>query len=204
MPAFVYGGETYSRIGIVSDGYLVVGGGTGADINYLNQSLPDATPPNNVLAPFWSDLNPAFGGQILINVLTDGVNSWIVVDYEGVVNYSDHKPNTFQVWIGTGGTQDITYAYGPVTTGEGGCVTIGAENKFGNRGQNYYYNGTGTLPGVDGMVRVSASAPAPGGTQVITFQAKADKKGPWTNCAQMSSDLFQGVNIACFSGTVNR
>ncbi len=192
VPAFVYGGETYSRIGIVSNGYLVVGGGTGADVNYLNQSLPDATPPNNVLAPFWTDLNPGAGGQVLINVLSDGTNSWIVVDYEDVKNYSSAQTNSFQVWIGINGTQDITYAYGPVTTGDGGFLTIGAENKFGNRGQNYYYDGTGTLPGVDGMVRVSASAPAPGGTQVITFKAKADKKGPWTNCAELTQRPVPG------------
>jgi uncharacterized repeat protein (TIGR01451 family) len=203
VPSFVYGGETYSSLGVVSNGYVVVGGGTGADVQLINQQLPDAAPPNNVLAPFWTDLNPASGGAVRIGTLTDGVSDWLVVDYEGVVNYSDRRPNSFQIWIGSGATQDITFTYGQVTNGEGGALTIGAENKFGNSGQSYYFNGTGTVPGVDVQLRVLAGAPAPGGSQVITFRAKGGQKGPWTNCVEMSSDLFQGMNIACFSGTVN-
>ncbi len=42
VPTFEYAGELYSRIGIVSNGYAVVGGGTGADVDYINTDLPDA------------------------------------------------------------------------------------------------------------------------------------------------------------------
>jgi len=37
VPAYVFAGETYTRIGLVSDGYAVVGGGTGGDIQFVNQ-----------------------------------------------------------------------------------------------------------------------------------------------------------------------
>ncbi len=73
----------YTQIGITSNGYAVVGGGTNADVDFINQSLPDPTPPNNVLAPFWTDLNPGAGGRMLLNVLTDGVNDWIVIEWGG-------------------------------------------------------------------------------------------------------------------------
>ncbi|HEY3344012.1 MAG TPA: S8 family serine peptidase, partial [Anaerolineaceae bacterium] len=86
---FTYGGETYSKIGIVSDGYLVVGGGTAADISALNQKLPNGAPPNNVIAPFWTDLNPATGGKVYVNELTDAANNtWIVVDFAAVKEFS--------------------------------------------------------------------------------------------------------------------
>jgi uncharacterized repeat protein (TIGR01451 family) len=205
VPAFTYAGETYTRIGLVSNGYLVVGGGTGGDVQFVNQNLPDAAPPNNVLAPFWTDLNPGAGGAIRVGSLTDGVNSWLVFDFNNVPNYTGGN-NTFQVWVGTGAVEDISFSYGPqLTTGDGGFLTIGAENRFGNRGANYYFNGTGTFPGANfDAVVVTSSPPAPGETHVMTLTAKADKKGTWTNCAEMKGDTFFGTNISCFSGQVTK
>ncbi len=214
VPSFTYAGEPYSRIGIVSNGYIVVGGGTGADVNFVNSDLPDAARPNNVLAPFWTDLNPAFGGRILVNILGDGANSWIVVEWEGVANYSNRAPNTFQVWIGLNTDanpgEDISFTYGPqITAGDGGYLTVGAENKFGNRGATVYLDGAGTAPAPsfpngDYEVKVSSTPGMPGEARTITYQARGEKSGPWTNCAELSSDLFQGTNIACVQGEVAR
>jgi uncharacterized repeat protein (TIGR01451 family) len=209
VPAFTYAGETYTRIGMVSDGYLVVGGGTGADVQFVNQSLPDPTPPNNVLAPFWTDLNPGVGGTMRVGILTGGGNSWLVFDWESVPNYSGGS-NSFEVWVGINGVQDISFSYGPdLTSGDSGTLTVGAENKYGNRGANYYYSdGTtsvGTLPTPNFDAVVVNSVPgAPGESHVITFTAKGVIKGKWTNCALMTGDIFFGTNTACFSGEVVR
>lgn len=213
IPAFTYGGQTYTRAGIVSDGYLVVGGGAGADVQFVNQNLPNPTRPNNVLAPFWTDLNPAFGGAMRAAVLSAGSNSWIVFDWQGVVNYSNRLPNTFQVWLplttNTGTVNGVSanqmyFAFGPITTGEAGALTIGAENLFGNRGQNFYYNGTGTLPAANDGVYVNSSAGTPGPVFTITFSAIGNQYGNWVNYAQMVSNLFQGVSVASFSGKVTK
>ena len=61
VPTFYYGGEQYTRIGIVSNGYVVIGGGTSADVNYSPQSFPDPARPNNVVAPFWTRSQPDVG-----------------------------------------------------------------------------------------------------------------------------------------------
>ncbi len=213
VPAFIYGGQTYTRVGMVSDGYLVIGGGTSADVQFVNQNMPDPTRPNNVQAPFWTDLNPAFGGAMRAAVLSSGSNSWIVFDWQGVVNYSNRQPNTFQVWLpfatntgtvnGVAATQTF-FAYGVITTGEGGALTIGAENVFGNRGQNYYFNGTGTLPAPNAGVYVNSQAGSPSAPQSITFAASGNQYGAWVNYAQMTSNLFQGVSVAAFAGTVTK
>ncbi|MDD5369400.1 MAG: hypothetical protein PHQ40_09955, partial [Anaerolineaceae bacterium] len=204
VPAFTYAGETYTRIGVVSNGYLVLGGGTGADITASNQKLPDATPPNNVLAPFWTDLDPGTGGTVSIGVLMDGTNRWIVVDYNQVKEFSSAKTDTFEVWIGlnsnTPSGQDISFAYGTVGgNGDLGFLTVGAENKFGNRGQNYYFKGSGpvigTLPVTNDELRVSGSAPVPGESHTITFDAVRDQNGAWTNYAHLTSNQFQGVEV---------
>ncbi len=204
IPEFQFAGVANTRVGFVSNGYLVVGGGTAADVQFVNQNLPDPTRPNNVLAPFWTDLNPAFGGAMRVAILTDGVNRWVVFDWEDVANYSDRAPNDFQVWIGINGVEDITFAYGDVSAGDMGFLTVGAENSFGNSGQNFYYNGVGTPPGPSVGVRVSSTPAAPGESHTITFQAKVVKPGTYTNCARMASNIFQGHNVACTTVTATR
>ncbi len=209
VPSFEFAGETYSQIGIVSNGYIVVGGGTGADVNYINSDLPNAAPPNNVLAPFWTDLNPAFGGRILINTLTDGVNSWIVVEWEGVSNYGDGELNTFQVWISYTTPDDVSFTYGNVSDGDSGFLTVGAENAFGNSGGTVYFDGTGTppspsYPAGSYEVDVFTVPGAPGETHTISFTAKGVRRGEWQNCAEVTSDAFFGTNFACVNGEVTR
>jgi Subtilase family/PA domain len=205
VPTFQYAGESYGRVGLVSDGYLVVGGGTGADVQYVNQSLPDPTPPNNVLAPFWTDLNPAAGGAMRIATLTDSVNTWLVCDWEAVPNYSNpSQGNSFQVWIGLNGVEDVSYTYGaPLTGGEGGHLTVGAENRFGNRGDNYYYDGTGTLPTDTTELVVTSTPGAPGETRTIQFKARAVDDGDWENCAAMTGGFF-GTSLSCVQGEVQK
>src|SRR5205085_10343677 len=69
VPTFYYGAEPYTRIGVVSNGYVVIGGGTSGDVNFAPQTFPNAARPNNVVAPFWTDTNPPAGGAIRIATL---------------------------------------------------------------------------------------------------------------------------------------
>jgi hypothetical protein len=203
VPNFLYGGTTYSRIGVVSDGYVVVGGGTGADVQFINQNLPDPAAPNNVLAPFWTDLNPGAGGAIRITILTDGVSSWIVIDFDAVKEFSTTRTNSFEIWIGINGTEDITFTYGTLQgNGDGGFMTAGAENFVGTSGQNYYVDGIGTLPTSTTELKVSTVPGVPGETRTVSFKVTGAKAGAFTNYAQLTSDLFQGINVASFKGTV--
>ncbi|MBE2221722.1 MAG: S8 family serine peptidase [Anaerolineae bacterium] len=208
VPAYTFAGETYSRIGIVSNGYIVLGGGTGADVNFLNTDLPDPAPPNNIVAPFWTDLNPGAGGRVLLALLTDGTNSWMVVEWEGIKNWSDGMPNTFQVWISYTQPDDISFVYGPaITAGDGGFLTVGAENAYGTSGNTVYFDGVGTPPAPSATgyeVDVFATPGEPGGSHVINFEAWAVHQGAWTNCAEMESEGFFGTNIACVNGVISR
>jgi hypothetical protein len=209
VPSFTFAGETYNVLGVVSNGYVVLGGGTGADVQFLNQSLPDGARPNNVLAPFWTDLNPAAGGAVRIAALTDGIDTWIVADWEAVREFSSGNTVSFQIWIGintdTNPGEDISFAYGTIQgNGNGGFLTVGAENRYGNRGANHYYNGVGVLPAAGTELRVTGTGPAPGESHTITYSAVGKKPGEWTNCAEMTSDLFEGVQTACFTGQTNQ
>jgi hypothetical protein len=207
VPAFLYGGEVYTQVGFSSNGYVVIGGGSGPDNSLNNQNFPDPNRPNNTLALFWTDLNPAAAGALRIGTLTDGSDTWIVMDWQGVREFSTAgNLHSFQVWIGINSdanpAEDISYAYGPNTgNGDGGFLSVGAENKFGNRGGNVYFNGTGTLPSNGTQLRVTTT-PGAVTTHVITFQAKGVDVGTWTNYAEMTSPAFYGTSIARFSGAV--
>ena len=207
VPSFVFAGETYNKIGIVSNGYIVVGGGTTGDIQYTNLlPIPNVSPPNNVLAPFWTDLDPSSGGQVMIGTLTDGTDSWIVAEWQGVPIYTDSTiTNTFQVWIGYTQPDDISFTYGPsISAGDSGHLTVGAENKYGNTGEAVYYDGVGTPPAPtntdDYVVDVSSVPGAPGGSAVIEYSMIGNVPGRWQNCAEMSSDAFAGTSISCVNG----
>ncbi len=210
VPAFTYAGATYTRIGVVSDGYVVVGGSGGsADIQFLNQNLPNPARPNNVIAPFWTDLNltPSLGGALRVAALSSGGDTWIVIDFANVPEFSSGKTVTFEIWIGINGDahpgEDISIAYGPVNgNGDGGLLTVGAENLFGNRGANFYYNGTGTLPAAGTQLRVTGTPGQASAPHVVTYTATGNTYGSYVNYAKLVSDLFQGTSIASFAGKV--
>ena len=107
---------------------------------------------------------------------------------------------SFQVWIQTG-SDNIWYTYGP-SSGDTTDATVGAENSDGTIGDTYYFEGTGSLPWGNTDLAVSSVPGEPGETHVITFGARGRSVGPWTNCAEMTSDIFEGVAISCASGEV--
>ena len=94
----------------------------------------DPTPsrPNNVLAPFWTDLDGTGAPGVLVNVLTDRPEqAWIVVEWRvNVFGTTDQR--RFQTWIGRSTTpirQDMTYAYAAPQAEPGGQpFLVGAEN----------------------------------------------------------------------------
>jgi hypothetical protein len=203
VPTFYYGGEPYSSIGLVSDGYVVIGGGDSNDVNFVPQTFPDPARPNNVVAPFWTDLNPSFGGNLYIAVLGDGTDEWLVADWEAVRNYDTADTHTFEVWIrlpgGTGGggagSEQISIAYGANGAQDPdnptGDSNWGAENRDGSSGislASYPGNGTTRL--------VTMGAPTPGGSVTIPFDVSSKQKGTFHSDASMTSDQTPGTTIA--------
>ncbi|MGH2792200.1 MAG: S8 family serine peptidase [Actinomycetota bacterium] len=200
---YLYGSETYNRLGIVSNGYLVVGGGTSEDVEFAAQPLPDPAAPNNVLAPFWTDLNPGAGGNIYAANLTDGVKRWIVVEYEDVPVFDNNAElQTFQVWIETtAGIEAISYAYDTIQ-GDGdaaGGLVVGAENRDGTSGVEL-----GAVPAGGESYAIETSPPAAGGSVTITYDATGEKRGEYQIPARMTTDVTVGTTTELALLTVTR
>ena len=206
VPTFFYGGEAYTRIGVVSNGYVVIGGGEGADVNFAPQTFPNAARPNNVVAPFWTDTNPAAagGGSIRVGTLADGpsgptTTTWLVVDYAAVKNFSDATTHTGELWFrlasgaaGTGASSEevtISYAAANAAAGDPGSgINSGAENRVGTSGKNI-----SPAPANNHEFSVNLSGPTAGGTQTITFDAWSKKVGTYSSVAEMTSDVTPGT-----------
>jgi hypothetical protein len=204
VPSFTFGGNTYSALGMVSNGYIVLGGGDGDDVFFEAQSIPNTARPNAYLAPFWTDLNPAAGGAMRIGTLTDGVSSWIVCEWTAVRNFSDTNTNTFQVWIGYNGVEDVTWTYGTGSSSDPFAnVGIGAENAEGTSGDSFLFAfGAQAAPPANTEFKVTTAPGAPGGTQVIDFTMKGKKKGVFNSCAEAQVPGLFGTVNGCFPGEV--
>jgi hypothetical protein len=189
VPSFIYNGVTYETLGVDSNGYLVAGGGTSQDNNCCNlPSGPDPARPNNLLAPFWTDLDGTGAPGIFAGILTDGVNFWLVIEYRVNV-FGTTSGRTFQVWIGINGVQDIAYAYDPANLpgDPSQPFLVGAENQFGQGDM------TATLPTQD--LRVTSTTPVPGASVSYTVDVRGLDTGTGTVTSEMEGPDLPGVTI---------
>jgi subtilisin family serine protease len=208
VPPYMYGGEIHTSIGFASNGYAVAGGNTDEeeDNKFLRQIMPDPERPNNVIAPFWTDL--ADGGKQYIEVVDPNGSGteWLVLEWEDVFltgTEEDGNKFSFQIWIKVNTDEEAIYmVYGRVDeVAEGRRFSVGAENKFGNRGQTV--NDEQVVPPAVGRDLAILTTPSVPGTHTTTYTAKGIKAGNWENCAEMESDAFVGTAVACTEGEVS-
>jgi hypothetical protein len=214
VPTFFYGGESYTQVGVVSNGYLVLGGGTSADIVFTPQHFPNAARPNNVVAPMWSDLNPSAtgAGAIRIGTLTDGSSTWIVVDWQQVKNFGNATKHSFEIWIriasgaaGTGpSSEDVSLTYGTgADAGNAGSgdpdsgQNWGAENRDGTSGANI-----ATAPADGSQYQVHTTPPTAGGSVTIPYDISSKKPGTYNSVASMTSNRTPGITQVVTTLTV--
>ena len=195
-----YGGQSYSKVGVTSNGYLVVGGGDSADVQCCDLTqLPDPARPNNVLAPFWTDLSGDQAPGILAGLLEEADGStWLVVEWRLNV-YGTTSLRTFQTWMRVGAEEEIAFAYpAEDRPGDPGKpLIIGAENVNGSGGDQLP---TGLAPAGDLLVRTSA--PVPGGSLTYSVTVRGTAAGAGTVATRMDSPQVPGVTTVSSTVTV--
>jgi uncharacterized repeat protein (TIGR01451 family) len=171
--SFEYAGETYTDVVMSSNGFLVAGDDATDAFSPSNQNLPDAATPNNVIAPFWTDIDmdgtsasDSGAGIWYAGILTDGVNDFLIMEWQGVELFGVPGPTyTFQVWIQLG-SSSIWFVYDGIPSLPT-FLTVGAEDIQGAAGTSYFFDGAGTPPEVGADLLVSTM---PGSTAEFTFQ----------------------------------
>jgi len=175
VPSFTYNGVSHTSVIFSVDATIETGTASGLASGSVNQNFPDATPPNNLLAPFWRDLNGCAGGNLYVAVLGDETFNWTVYEWEDIPHFGSTDAATFQIWVlNDSSLQGILpqahFTYGRLdNTGVG--ATVGAEDAAGTNGSTYFYNGAGTPPEVGVDLHVNT---LPGGTATLGFQVTTD------------------------------
>lgn len=183
VPSFIYNGKDYNQVIWSVNGTLEAGLASASVSGFQNVELPDPSGPNNLLAPWWTDLNLCAGGNWYTLGLYDGVNNYTVFEWENVPLFGDNETTaTFQIWI-VDGTDFIFFVYGNVA---GDIATIGAENSTGDLGFTRYFNGNTQAPMPNDEILIR---PTPGGTATFSFEATTNCKADVVvNQADISND----------------
>jgi uncharacterized repeat protein (TIGR01451 family) len=175
------------------NGTLELGQASGVTSPWQNTPLPDPNPPNNLLAPWWSDIDLTIGGTWSLGALTDGVAVWDIFEWNEAPDWGVGTPNSFQIWLERG-TSNITYTYGFLTGFWG--ATVGVENGDGSDGFTYFFNGEGTFPTSDADLGVYATA---GGSATLGFEVTIDCSELTVNEAILENDGDDEIAIAVTS-----
>lgn len=180
-PTFEFNGRDYNQLTISSNGFIAPGE-VEASGTWKNQAIPSPRAPNNLIAPFWADLDlkdesglqpndgSAEGGTLHLYEVADetGSPAWLVVDWIKARLFDDASGQTysFGVWLGIGSNKGHNlmryYSMGAVT----GDATVGVEDGTGNIGILRYHNGVGSPPLTGQTLKIETH---PAGSITVNF-----------------------------------
>ncbi len=129
---FRYRGTLFTSLAVCSNGWLSLS--DGVDSSYSGR-VPDSLPPNNVLAPFWTDLYPVGGsyGNAYYFQDTLGGRNRTIVEWDSVAGFNSGTYYKLEVILDA--TKDAVffqYKYSGNWTGQ--TAGIGIENTTGKVG----------------------------------------------------------------------
>ncbi|MCK5595977.1 MAG: hypothetical protein KAJ04_00890, partial [Candidatus Eisenbacteria sp.] len=190
---FSYYGEIFNSIRVGTKGWLSF---TSASGTYTNQPIPTALEPNNMLAPFWDDLNSNFGGTIYY--YADAGNDRFIVQWDAVIHFPDGPPETFQAILNADGS--IVYQYHTVAVDD--VCTVGIENAAGDDGLQVIYNAGGYLH--DGLAIRFAVEPSLAWLSVAPSSGTIEPQGDvLIDVTMNATNLEEGVYYADVSFATN-
>ena len=129
---FRFYGTNFTSVRICDNGFLSF---TSTSTVSTNPGMPSTANPNNVVAPFWDNLNVTTTG--MLKYYADTANQRFIVSWLGVPRSGTTQYETFQV---------VLYATGRIVcqyrtmTGTLNSATIGIENAAGTTGLQVVYN----------------------------------------------------------------
>jgi MSHA biogenesis protein MshQ len=147
---FRFAGVDYTSVRVLTNGMLQFGGDTGLFRDYTNDAMPVGTAPTrsgctaaaatNVLAAYWTDLDPsrAGSGKVYWQQKGSAPNRYVVVSWSAVYQYSTTRPYSFQIVLYESG--EFKYQYGSGNT-TGLNATIGVQVSNTDYTQYAYNNG---------------------------------------------------------------
>jgi len=146
---FPFYGRPQEAVRISSNGYLTFGGEGAA---HSHTRIPSASGPDNLVAPYWVDLDPTLGGTI--HYYHDAAAGRFIVQYTDVNDYWSTGTKTFQAVLEPDGA--VLFQYLDMN-GELEVGAVGIEDAYGASGLQVVFN-AGYLHD-DLAVRIEDAAP---------------------------------------------
>jgi len=129
---FNYYGIDYNQFRINPNGWI----GFGDDnTEWINTSIPSFDAPRPAILPFWDDLNPLEGGNVLYYSSPDSLVVW----FDNVIHYVGNYNGTYDFEVIIYPDSKILFQYRFVT-GDTDTATIGIQNESGTDGLQIVYN----------------------------------------------------------------
>jgi len=133
--------EIQNNITISSNGFLVFGfeGTTPENLN-----IPNISEPNNLIAPFWDDLNLKIGGSIFYELSGISPDRKLIIQWDNIPHFLfTPLGSTFQTKLFENGIIEFHYFntnFSNPFFDFGASATIGVENIDGSEGTQYSHN----------------------------------------------------------------
>ncbi|MBN2443623.1 MAG: hypothetical protein JXJ04_19845 [Spirochaetales bacterium] len=147
-------GRSYDTITITSNGYMTFSN----LVSQMNTPFPSAQLPDNIIAPFWDDLNPSLSpaGGVYFETKGTAPNRIFIVQWDNVPLVSDPLSRlTFQAQLFEK-NNEVQFHYLEMVDGSGQSISgpargssasIGMENAGGTRGTEVSFNQDGIVSG---------------------------------------------------------
>ena len=117
-----------------TNGWLTFG--TPVDAAFTNQSIPDPTPPNAIVAPYWDDLAGVTACRKL-------VGTKLTIQWDGTL-FGQATAVHFQAILdGAAGTVELVWASTQAATGD--SATVGLEDPAGANAAQHSFNTAGAI-----------------------------------------------------------
>jgi hypothetical protein len=155
---FYFYGNKVTHLRISTNGYVVLGFGSpsGDGTNIANDPIPNTTPPNSLVAPWWDDWDLRTTGELRYVMASGGAggNNWVTVEWRNVPHYGAASTSyTFRVifmgeYVGTEvkfRLNSIVFGYEKTSSGNatydyGAAGTVGIEHPTGLQGEQFSFN----------------------------------------------------------------
>jgi len=213
--AFSLYGVPYTTASISSNGFLRLG--SGAATAFTNAGIPNVADPNNFIAAWWDDLNPALGGSVWSRTVGTAPNRQFVASWNGVPHVAAATTGvSFQIVLDEA-SGDMTMQYLDTRTGatasdrgvgatvgiEGSTVTDGTQVSLNTAARNDL-TAIRCTTGATAPLAV-ATASLPGAATATAYQQMLSATGgrmPYT-WALAAGTLPTGVTLTAATGLLS-
>ena len=177
---FDFFGSLKTDLFICSNGFLSF---SGDSPSLSPTSIPNANTPNDFIAGWWNDLNPAAGGSITFQTLGDPGSRRFIVQFTAIPHFREGNPVTFQFKLFEG-SNNIEVHYLSVPS-DGDLHVAGVENAAGNVGVQFF-QGNSSLPSNSAVLYTPAPLSDEGG---VTFLSSLLASPSAATTASVAIDL---------------